>query len=133
MKKLGSILSLLCVLILCCTFFVSCKDRSQELNQVDYEVGIYSDKNWEESVGTYQGDAIPDKETALAVAQGIFQGMEKSQAAEQYRPQVVFYDQEDEIWIVSFWQDSGQTTLGNDCSIALQKKDGKVLRIWFEE
>lgn len=100
---------------------------------MDYEVGIYSDKNWEESVGTYQGDAIPDKETALAVAQGIFQGMEKSQAAEQYRPQVVFYDQEDEIWIVSFWQDSGQTTLGNDCSIALQKKDGKVLRIWFEE
>lgn len=102
MKKRGSILSLLCVLVLGCTFFVSCKDRSQELNQVDYEVGVYSDKNWEESVGTYQGDAIPDEETALAVAQGIFQGIEKSQAAEQYRPQVVFYDQEDEIWIVSF-------------------------------
>lgn len=133
MKKQGSILSLLCVLVLSCTFFVSCKDRSQELNQVDYEVGVYSDKNWEESVGTYQGDAIPDEETALAVAQGIFQGIEKSQAAEQYRPQVVFYDQEDEIWIVSFWQDSGQATLGNDCSIALQKKDGKVLRIWFGE
>ena len=100
---------------------------------ITYETGVYSDKNWSQSVGTYNGDAIPNKETALAVAQTIFNSMNKSQNAERFVPQHIFYDTEDEIWIVSFWQDTDETIVGNDCSIALQKSDVKVLRIWFGE
>lgn len=38
----------------------------------------------------------------------------------------------DEIWIVSFGEDTDENILGGDCSIAMQKKDGKVLNIlWF--
>ena len=59
--------------------------------------------------------------------------MEKSKAAQDYEPQSVFYDDQDEIWIVSFRKDSDEIIAGGDCSIALQKKDGRVLRIWFGE
>ena len=87
-----------------------------------------------ETIGTYSGRAvIPDEETALKIAEAIFDGMEKSEEAPKYVPQAVFYDNQDEIWIVSFWENSNQLTLGGDCNIALQKKDGKVLRIWFGE
>lgn len=101
---------------------------------IKYESGIFYNKNWNESIGTYSGKAvIPDEETALKIANAIFDGMEKSKEVQKYVPQSVFYDDQDEVWIVSFWKSSNQITLGGDCNIALQKKDGRVLRIWFGE
>ena len=76
---------------------------------------------------------ILDEETALKIAKAIFYGMEKSKDAKEYVPQSVFYDNQDEIWIVSFGKNSNHIMLGGDCNIAMQKKDGKVLRIWFGE
>ncbi len=101
---------------------------------VKYESGIFHDKNWSETVGTYKAqDVISDKETALEIAKVIFDRMKKSEDVKEYVPQLVFYDNQDEIWIVSFWKDSEQDVLGGDCNIAMQKSDGKVLRIWFGE
>lgn len=100
---------------------------------VKYESGNYHDKNWSETIGTYGGMVIPDEETALKIAKAIFDGMEKSKDAKEYVPQSVFYDNQDEIWIVSFGKNSNHIMLGVDCNIAMQKKDGKVLRIWFGE
>ena len=40
------------------------------------------------------------------------------------------------IWIVSFWEnniDDKIEIIGGDCNIAIQKSDGKVLRVWFGE
>ena len=99
---------------------------------VEFEAGSYFDKNWEESIGTYKGAVIPDKDTAMNVAISIFDGMSKSEEVAEYVVQSIFYDEQDEIWIVSFWKDSANIIDG-DCSIALQKKDGKVIRIWFGE
>lgn len=103
---------------------------------INYKIGIYHDKNWTVEVGTYQGDAIPNEEVAVMVATQIFNGMDKNIAERAYIPQQVFYDEEDEVWIVSFWpkiEEAGLITVGSGCSIAMQKKDGKVLRIWFGE
>ena len=101
---------------------------------IKYESGVFYDKDWAETIGTYRGDAvIPDEKTAIKVAQAIFDGMEKSKEIQKYIPQSVFYDSQDEIWIVSFGQNSKEIVLGGDCNIAMQKKDGKVLRIWFGE
>ena len=101
---------------------------------IKYETGIFYDKNWDDTIGTYSGEAvIPDEETALKIAKAIFDGMEKSKDAQEYVPQAVFYDNQDRVWIVSFWKNSSQITLGGECNIAMQKKDGKVLRIWFGE
>ena len=107
-------------------------------SEVSYESGVYHDKDWTETEpGTYQGPAIPDKETALHIATAIFGGMEKSEEAKVFTAQKVFFDTEDEIWIVSFWKEpelpNDMLCVGNDCSIALQKSDGEVLKIWFGE
>ena len=112
----------------------ACGNSKKENDMIKYESGKFYDKNWSEATGTYSGNAvIPDEETALKIAKAIFDGMEKSKEAQEYVPQSVFYDNQDEIWIVSFWKDSNHITLGGDCNIALQKKDGKVLRIWCGE
>ena len=129
MKKF--VLIVLTLTMLLCS---ACGANEEEDDMITYETGIFHDKNWNETVGTYSEElVIPNAETALSIAKAIFNGMEKSEDAQGYVPQNVFYDEEDEIWIVSFWDNSKQDNLGGDCSIAMQKKDGKVLRIWFGE
>ena len=114
--------------------FSACGKSPKENDVIKYESGTFYDKNWSESVGTYSGKAvIPDEETALKIATAIFDGMAKSNEVQEYVPQSVFYDNQDEVWIVSFWKDANQIMVGGDCNIAMQKKDGKVLRIWFGE
>lgn len=120
------------VLILVISICSGCK-TSKEDEMINYETGVFYEKNWDDQTGTYQGDAIPNKETAIAVANQIFLNMEKSKTSQEYTPQSVFYDQQDEVWIVSFWNGADTMTVGGDCSIAIQKKDGKILRIWFGE
>ena len=114
-------------------FCSACENNQQEKDMVKYESGIFYDKNWDETVGTYSDAAVPNKETAIKIAQAIFDGMKKSNEEQKYILQSVFYDEQDEIWIVSFGDNSSQIILGGDCSIAIQRKDGKVLRIWFGE
>lgn len=101
--------------------------------QVSFQTGTYYNKKWEETIGSYQYDAIPNQEVAVKVASQIFEGMQKSEAAQGYVPYSVFFDSQDEIWIVSFREKTDEVMVGGDCNIALQKKDGKVLRIWFGE
>ena len=127
MKKI--LILVIVIIFVCCS---SC-NKSKENSMVKYEIGIYYDKNWENPVGTYQEDVIPDKNTAIAIATQIFNQLSKNSYMQNWIPQVVFFDQEDEIWIVSFWEETDEIIYGDDCSIALQKKDGKVLRIWFGE
>lgn len=130
---------LLLIIVLKVGFLSSCeniKDSSsgiieKEQPTVFYRSGIYSNLNWDEIVETYKSDVIPDEKTAIEIAKAIFNGMEKSKERENHIPNAVFYDEKDEIWIVSFWEDTDKNILGGDCSIAMQKKDGKVLNIWF--
>lgn len=120
------------VLIMSFCICTACNNGKEE-QTVKYQTGIFYDKNWEETVGTYNGDVIPDEQTAVSVATQIFNAMEKESYTDQFIAKSVFYDEQDSIWIVSFWEKSNEMTLGNDCNIAMQKKDGKVLRIWFGE
>lgn len=111
------------------------KDESPYAN-IELKKEAYS-LELESEVGIYTKDVIPDKETAIAVAIEIFNSMEKSSYAEKYEPQMVSYDEYEGIWIVSFWEtqnpEEEMVTIGNDCSIAIRKKDGQILRIWFGE
>ena len=103
---------------------------------IEFESGVYFDKNWEETVGTYEGNVVPTKEIAISIAQAIFDGLENVGNIADYVIQEVFYDEEDHVWVVSFWpemEDPDEAWVGGDCSIAIQQTDGKVLRIWFGE
>lgn len=124
---------ILLFIILSIVLLSACGNREEEGNMIKYQMGNYYDKNWNETVGTYVGAAIPDRETAIEVAKAIFYGMDKSESVRRYVPKSVFYDEQDGIWIVSFGEDSDDVTLGGGCSIAMQKADGKILRIWFGE
>lgn len=98
--------------------------------------GIYPYKDWDNPDLTYREPVIPNREVAIAIATQIFIGMFEGELPENYVPQMVFYDEIDEIWIVSFWKDNSNDntiTVGGEYSIAMQKSDGKVLRIWLGE
>ena len=118
--------------MLCC---FACGNSKNEDVVIEYESGIYHNKDWSDPIGTYRNDVIPDEETALEVAKAIYEGMENNEDEREYVPQHVFYDTQDEVWIVSFWkwENTDIRTVGGCCSIAMQKKDGKVLRIWAGE
>lgn len=118
--------------------FVGCgvvqdKYKGGENMNVKFRTGTYHNKKWDETIGTYQNDVIPNKDVALNVAVQIFEGMQKSDNMQSYVPQSIFFDEEDNVWVVSFWEQSKEPMLGGGCSIAIQKKDGKILRIWFGE
>lgn len=120
------------MLFLTLFIFTSCNTH-EDVQNFNYEEGIYYDKNWSEKTGTYTEDVVPTKEAAVAIATAVYNGIDKSQSMSNFTPQSVFFDKQDEIWIVSFGTDSKENIVGGDCSIAIQKQDGRVLRIWFGE
>ena len=135
MKKILLLLIMLLILITSCNKQQSDMEEDFSMN-IEFERGIFYNKNWNEKVGTYEQDVIPDEHTAIEVAIQIFNGMKKNSKVEKYVPQSVFYDEIDGIWIVSFWEEKEvdeMFTVGDDCSIAMKRKDGQVLRIWFGE
>jgi len=123
---------------LLCVFFIlgSCNER----DEIKYDSGIYDLKyTWAENEnygGIYDEDVIPNAECAIEVAKAIFDSMNKSSERNDHTVFSVFYDEEDEFWVVSFGKlkdENGYLILGGDCSIVIQKSDGKVLRIEFGE
>lgn len=127
MKKCIAISVLLLSLLLS-----SCANDTSD-QEIQFEEGIIYDKNWSDTAGTYTGNAVESKETAVAVATAVYNGMRKSQSMSNLTPQSVFFDSQDEIWIVTFGMDGKENVVGGDCSIAIQKQDGRILRIWFGE
>lgn len=144
MKRVIVICTFVVVLIL----FSGC---SGEQN-VNYKEGVYPYKDWSETLLTYTGEAIPNKESALKVATAVFESLQlvgqitppemaedlPPEKLQRFIPQEVFYDEVDHVWIVCFWEPfrknwDGSFVVGPCCSIALQKENGAVLRIWFDE
>lgn len=131
MKRI-SLLLLIMVLL-----FAGCKNNTEEgdsdMRDIKYESGVFHDKNWNEKIGTYVDVAVPDKETAIKIASAVIIPMQDKGYAKNYSVQSVFFDNTDEVWIVSFWEDKGDKTTGADCSIAIKKSNSQILRIWFGE
>lgn len=127
MKKCIAISVLLLSLLLS-----SCANDTSD-QEIQFEEGIFYDKNWSDTAGTYTGNVVESKETAVAIATAVYNGMRKSQSMSNLTPQSVFFDSQDEIWIVTFGMDGKENVAGGDCSIAIQKQDGRILRIWFGE
>ena len=102
--------------------------------EVHFESGRF-DSHWagQTGGGVYTGDIIPDKETAMAVATAVFRGMEHSEHRENYVIIGVSFDEQGDIWIVIFQEESLfiEGAFGGDISIALCQSTGEVLRILF--
>lgn len=103
--------------------------------EVGYDEGIYSGKTWkkDDASGTYNGNVIPDKETAVDVASQIHNSLFSSSDRVVSN---VFYDTEDQIWIVNFSEppkSDGTITVGGDYTIAIKRSTGEVVRMWGGE
>lgn len=131
MKKIFALLAILSVALL----LSACNGSNKENDTVRYETGVFIDKNWDDTVGTYKGPAVPDKETALKIGTAVFDAMEKSEESQDLTPESVFFDEEDHIWIVTFGKapEGNVRILGGGCSIAIREDNGEVVRIWFGE
>lgn len=125
----------LCVLMITIIIlFVGCEDKDMSNYDIaNKETGIFYNKNWSEMVGSYTKDIIPDEETAVKMANIIFKNLQKEGYCKNYSLQEIFFDEEDKIWILSYWESTDEMITGSDCSIALKKSNGEVLRIWFGE
>jgi len=110
--------------------------KNDDEQKIDFKVGVFDNKRWDEKMGTADVDCVPDKDTAIQIANTISYTFTKEREPEKYEIFSVFYDKQDSIWIVSYGivpPKKGQIIFGGGFNIAIRKKDAKVLRIWFEE
>ena len=88
--------------------------------------------NWQD----FSGNVIPNAETALAIATSIYEAVDKHHEVEGLVPSSVFYDEDDEIWVVSFDRPNPSQNIdisGGGWCIAMRKSDGQVVKIWRTE
>jgi hypothetical protein len=124
-------LSLGIIILLVVSLLLGCSHNLITTNtDIDYIEGTYG-KEWDQIQWTFHEDAIPDKETAINVANSIMTGMQKAES--KYQGLVIvglFYDTVDKIWVVSF--SKGPHVLGGMC-MALRQDDGCVIKMWAAE
>ena len=112
--------------------YMALKLTKEEETKVRYESGVYSNKNWNETLGTRQGDVVPNEEKAIEIAKAVM--WNEYYQEQKYEPFAVFYDEPDGVWIVHFSKKPENGLYWTGCTnVALQREDGKVLRIWGEE
>lgn len=86
---------------------------------------------WETADFPLEEDCVPDAETAVAVAQAVFDRFRREGLFPGYLPQLVEYQDESGVWVVSFWPDGDEP--GACFSIALRRDSAQVLRMWVGE
>ena len=92
------------------------------------------DRNWTTDIGYYKKDVLPDKDMAKAVAQLIFDGIKEEYGKEDYVIQYATYYEKENAWMVHFaktYKEGEMMALGAGCTIALNKTDGRVMRIFW--
>ncbi len=135
-------------------FFVfslsGCKNNDNDLSsriewvekqnsKIEYEKGIYHNKDWDSFEYPMDKVCVPDEETAIAVAEAVFAKYRKNNEYSKFIPKRVFFDTEDEIWIVSFddpyeIDDEGHIFeyVGLYFNIAIKKENAEIVKMWLE-
>lgn len=128
MRKILIITSCLFLLIL-----IGCKAGGDNImKDIRYEEGIYQNKNWNEIEFPFEQPCVPDKETAITITNSIMSNFQSDGHFPNYVAQSIFFDKEDELWIVSYWQEK-ENYVGADFTIALRKDNGQVVKMWVNE
>ena len=77
-------------ILLLSSLLVSCGNDMSD-REIQFEEGIFYDKNWSDTAGTYTGKVVESKETAVAIATAVYNGMHKSQSMSDLTPQSVYF------------------------------------------
>ncbi len=97
---------------------------------ISYEEGIMNSLVFENYEGVYEGEFVPNKETAIEIAKIVLDRVLKTETGRTYNSIFVFYDIEKELWVVTFGK---KNTLGDCVSIAIRKSDAKIVKVWSGE
>ena len=73
---------------------------------------------------------VPDKETALQIADIVFKNLQKGGMYKNYIPIAVDYYVEDELWVVTYAVD---LIPGACISFAIRKQNAEIIAIWVGE
>lgn len=77
-------------ILLLSSLLVSCGNDMSD-REIQFEEGIFYAKNWSDTAGTYTGKVVESKETAVAIATAVYNGMRKSQSMINLTPQSVYF------------------------------------------
>ena len=125
------------VLVVCIMLlFLGCHQSPDSNNDIVFYSGKYPLRFWEtEKIEDSQYCVIPDQDTAIKFANTVYESIPKVPLAANFDIQSVYFDEQDDVWIATFYEalpEAGPVSTGPCYSIAIQKKDGKVLGINFE-
>ena len=97
-------------------------------NEVEYREGVYHDKKWETPKAGESDYSAADKETAVSIACAEFKKLQQGGVGKNFVLRGVFFDTEDEVWIVYF---SPEPLIpGSAYNIAISKQSGEILNMW---
>lgn len=127
MKKVKLFLSIILVFSIfalngCYQTYNNCKQ------EVAYSEGVYYDKQWETPKVGESDYSVADKETAISIACAEFKKVQQRGVCKDYVLRGVFFDTEDEVWIVYFSREPFRP--GGCYSIAISKQTGEILNMW---
>ena len=117
------------VILLIIIFLLYCGKENDNMN-ISYEEGIMNSLVFENYEGVYEGEFVPNKETAIEIAKIVLDRVLKTETGRTYNSIFVFYDIEKELWVVTFGK---KNTLGDCVSIAIRKSDAKIVKVWSGE
>ena len=111
---------------------IGCENGVSDVPGVEYTEGIFKKKDWENLEVSFDRDCISDKQTAISIGEALLLNFQNQGYFPNYELQTVFYDTEDGIWILSFWE-SKDNYVGSEFSLAISEKDGQVIKMWVGE
>ena len=125
-------LSIIILSVLILILFAGCKNQGDSTETTyRYVEGVYSDKDWEQPTPSTGESAAPDRETAISIASEEFKKLQDSGIGKTYVLKGVFYDTADEVWVVSFGENSEMP--GSCYNIAVSKASGEIIKQWPSE
>ena len=105
-------------------------EENLNISELPYEEGKWKNKDWDKIELPFEEICIPDKETAIQITSAFVKAFQHKKLFINYKPQSVFYDIEDEIWIVSFCEGD---VPGASLTIAIRKDNAEVVKMWLGE
>lgn len=129
---LKSKIVLFTILILC-VLSASCKKSSDmiSIESSNESIGSYNfDRQKLKDEATYVGDVIVNAESVKMYANVVLQGT-LGKDLNDYKEVTVMLDSNNKVWVVNYG--IGEETVGGDISIAISRKTGEILKIWFGE
>lgn len=115
------------------------EQTNSDYSNIDFLSGEYYNKTWNQDndQNILDSNCVPDIESAVQIANVIFYNKQKQGLFKEYKLQSVFYDESDNVWVISFWkpynEKNGSLTVGSDFNIAISQKNGQVLTYWVGE